>query len=57
MQEEPPVASATMSEANAAAVVLAQRILAGDRSAEDELVSTYRRAGKPGYGSFALDQA
>src|SRR5216684_2243872 len=43
MQEEPPVASATMSEANAAAVVLAQRILAGDRSAEDELVSTYRR--------------
>jgi len=44
MQEEPPVASATMSEANAAAVVLAQRILAGDRSAEDELVSTYRRA-------------
>jgi RNA polymerase sigma factor (sigma-70 family) len=46
MQEEPPIASAAMSEvseANAAACVLARRILAGDRSAEDELVSTYRR--------------
>jgi RNA polymerase sigma-70 factor (ECF subfamily) len=43
MQEEPPVASATVNEANAAAVVLAQRILAGDRSAEDELVTRYRR--------------
>src|SRR5258705_12513314 len=43
MQEGPPVASAAMSEANAAAAVLARRILAGDRSAEDELVNTYRR--------------
>jgi RNA polymerase sigma factor (sigma-70 family) len=43
MQEEPPVASAAISEASAAAGVLARRIIAGDRSAEDELVSTYRR--------------
>ena len=46
MQQEPQVASAATSKANAAnaaAGVLAQRILAGDRSAEDELVSTYRR--------------
>jgi len=43
MQEEPPVASVAMNEASAAAGMLAQRILAGDRSAEDELVSTYRR--------------
>jgi RNA polymerase sigma-70 factor, ECF subfamily len=46
MQQEPPVASAAMNhanEANAAASVLSQRILAGDSSAEEELVSTYRR--------------
>ena len=46
MQEGPPVASAAMnepSEAAAAAGVLAQRILAGDSSAEEELVTTYRR--------------
>ncbi len=46
MQEEPPVGSAAMSEAPEApeaAGVLAQRILNGDRSAEDELVNTYRR--------------
>jgi RNA polymerase sigma-70 factor, ECF subfamily len=46
MQEAPPVASAAMndpSEAAAVAGMLAQRILAGDRSAENELVSTYRR--------------
>jgi RNA polymerase sigma factor (sigma-70 family) len=43
MQEEPPVASAAVNQANQAAGLLAQRILAGDRSAEDELVSTYRR--------------
>jgi DNA-directed RNA polymerase specialized sigma24 family protein len=46
MQEGPPVASAAMNDpsvAAAAAGLLAQRILAGDRSAEDELVSTYRR--------------
>ena len=43
MQEQPPVASVAMNEASAAAGMLAQRILAGDRSAEDELVSTYRR--------------
>ena len=43
MQEEPPVASVAMNEASVAAGMLAQRILAGDRSAEDELVSTYRR--------------
>jgi RNA polymerase sigma factor (sigma-70 family) len=42
MQEEPPVASAAMSEVNAACV-LARRIRAGDSSAEDELVSIYRR--------------
>jgi len=47
MQEGPPVASAAMNDpsvAAAAAGLLAQRILAGDRSAEDELVSTYRRS-------------
>ena len=43
MQEESPIASAAMNQVNAAAGLLAQRILAGDRSAEDELVSTYRR--------------
>jgi RNA polymerase sigma factor (sigma-70 family) len=46
MLEERPVVAAARSEASeaaAAAGVLAQRILAGDRSAEDELVSTYRR--------------
>src|SRR6266436_3135183 len=46
MQEGPPVASAAMndsSDAAAAAGLLAQRILGGDRSAEDELVCTYRR--------------
>jgi RNA polymerase sigma factor (sigma-70 family) len=43
MQEEPRVASAVISEVNQSAGALAQRILAGDRSAEDELVSTYRR--------------
>jgi RNA polymerase sigma-70 factor (ECF subfamily) len=32
-----------MSEVNQAASMLGQRIRAGDRSAEDELVSTYRR--------------
>ena len=42
MQGHPPVASAG-NEVTEAASVLAQRILAGDRSAEDELVSTYRR--------------
>lgn len=43
MQEEPRVASAVISEVNQAAGALAQRILDGDRSAEDELVSAYRR--------------
>jgi RNA polymerase sigma factor (sigma-70 family) len=43
MQEGLPVASVAMNEVNEAAGVLAQRILAGDRSAEEELVSTYRR--------------
>ena len=43
MQEQPPVASAAINEAAEAAGALAERILAGDRSAEDELVSTYRR--------------
>ncbi len=37
------VASAAMSEVNQAASMLGQRIRAGDRSAEDELISTYRR--------------
>src|SRR6266436_6659124 len=44
--QEGPVASVAMndhSDAAAADGVLAQRILAGDRSAEEELVSTYRR--------------
>ena len=46
MQEEPPVGSAAVNEVPEtpeAAGVLAQRILAGDRSAEEELISTYRR--------------
>ena|SRR5579863_3000053 len=43
MLEEPRVACAVTSEVNQSAGVLAQRILAGDRSAEDELVRTYRR--------------
>ena len=43
MQEEPPVATAAMNQAAVAAGLLARRILAGDRSAEDELVTTYRR--------------
>lgn len=46
MPEEPAVASAASNDANevnAEASALPQRILAGDRSAEDELVSTYRR--------------
>ncbi len=43
MQQEPPVASAATSQAHETAALLAQRILAGDRLAEDELVDTYRR--------------
>lgn len=46
MPEEPAVASAASNEANevnAEVSALPQRILAGDRSAEDELVSAYRR--------------
>jgi RNA polymerase sigma factor (sigma-70 family) len=43
MQEEQRVASGVATEASQAAGVLAERILAGDRAAEDELVSTYRR--------------
>ena len=48
MQEEPPVGSATVNEAPEAAGMLVQRILSGDRSAEDELASAYRR------GVFAI---
>jgi RNA polymerase sigma factor (sigma-70 family) len=46
MQEQPPVDSVAMHQATRvddAAAPLAQRIRAGDRFAEEELVTTYRR--------------
>jgi RNA polymerase sigma-70 factor (ECF subfamily) len=43
MQQEPLVATGVGTEASQAAGVLAARILAGDRAAEDELVGAYRR--------------
>ena len=43
MQQEPLVATGVATEASEAAGMLAARILAGDRAAEGELVSVYRR--------------
>jgi RNA polymerase sigma-70 factor (ECF subfamily) len=43
MQQEPLIATGVVTEVSQAAGMLAARILAGDRAAEVELVSVYRR--------------